>query len=76
MNRLTRLEREHEPVAGGDRIAAAQGLERAGLEVVRLARRADAAAIAALSRDEIEHGLPWRWRALPSTATARRPPTG
>jgi [ribosomal protein S18]-alanine N-acetyltransferase len=30
---------------------------------VRLARRADAAAIAALSRDEIEHGLPWRWRA-------------
>lgn len=30
---------------------------------VRLARRSDAAAIAALSRDEIEHGLPWRWRA-------------
>jgi ribosomal-protein-alanine N-acetyltransferase len=30
---------------------------------VRLARRADAAAIAALSRDEIEHGLPWSWRA-------------
>jgi ribosomal-protein-alanine N-acetyltransferase len=29
---------------------------------VRLARRGDAAAIAALSRDEIEHGLPWRWR--------------
>lgn len=30
---------------------------------VRLAQRSDAAAIAALSRDEIEHGLPWRWRA-------------
>lgn len=30
---------------------------------VRLARRADAAAIAALSRDEVEQGLPWRWRA-------------
>jgi ribosomal-protein-alanine N-acetyltransferase len=30
---------------------------------LRLAVAADAAAIAALSRDEIEHGLPWRWRA-------------
>lgn len=29
---------------------------------VRLARRADASAIAALSRDEIERGLDWRWR--------------
>ena len=29
---------------------------------IRLATRADAAAIAALSRDEIEHGLPWTWR--------------
>ncbi|MDH4290019.1 MAG: GNAT family N-acetyltransferase [Aquincola sp.] len=28
---------------------------------IELARRADAAAIAALSRDAIEHGLPWRW---------------
>jgi ribosomal-protein-alanine N-acetyltransferase len=30
---------------------------------IRLATTADAAAIAALSRDEIEHGLPWTWRA-------------
>jgi ribosomal-protein-alanine N-acetyltransferase len=29
---------------------------------VRLATSADAAEIAAMSRDEIEHGLPWRWR--------------
>lgn len=29
---------------------------------VRLAHPADAAAIAALSRDEIERGLAWRWR--------------
>jgi len=28
---------------------------------VQLARRGDATAIAALSRDAIEHGLPWRW---------------
>ncbi len=30
---------------------------------IRFATFADAAAIAALSRDEIEHGLPWTWRA-------------
>ncbi|HEX7689220.1 MAG TPA: N-acetyltransferase [Burkholderiaceae bacterium] len=30
---------------------------------LRLAARVDATAIAALSRDGIEHGLPWRWRA-------------
>jgi ribosomal-protein-alanine N-acetyltransferase len=29
---------------------------------VRLARRADAVQIAQISRDHIEHGLPWRWR--------------
>lgn len=29
---------------------------------IRLATLADASAIAALSRDEIEHGLPWTWR--------------
>ena len=29
---------------------------------VRFATPADAGAIAALSRDEIEHGLPWTWR--------------
>jgi ribosomal-protein-alanine N-acetyltransferase len=28
---------------------------------IRLARRADAAAIATMSRDEIEQGLPWSW---------------
>ena len=30
---------------------------------IRFATPADADAIAALSRDEIEHGLPWTWRA-------------
>jgi [ribosomal protein S18]-alanine N-acetyltransferase len=30
---------------------------------IRLATRDDARAIAALSRTEIEHGLPWRWTA-------------
>ena len=30
---------------------------------IRFATFADAGAIAALSRDEIEHGLPWTWRA-------------
>ena len=30
---------------------------------IRFATAADAAAIAALSRDEIEHGLPWTWQA-------------
>lgn len=29
---------------------------------IRLATRADAADIAGMSRDYIEHGLPWRWR--------------
>jgi ribosomal protein S18 acetylase RimI-like enzyme len=29
--------------------------------LIRLARHDDARAIAALSRTEIEHGLPWRW---------------
>lgn len=29
---------------------------------IRLATVADAAEIAAMSRDTIEHGLPWRWR--------------
>src|ERR1700756_4314305 len=29
---------------------------------IRFATRDDAAAIAALSRDKIEHGLPWTWR--------------
>jgi ribosomal protein S18 acetylase RimI-like enzyme len=28
---------------------------------IRLARRADAAQIAAMSRDDIERGLPWSW---------------
>jgi len=30
--------------------------------LIRLATRADAADIAAMSRDFIEHGLPWSWR--------------
>jgi ribosomal-protein-alanine N-acetyltransferase len=32
-------------------------------QTVRLATLSDASAIAALSRDEIEHGLPWTWQA-------------
>ena len=32
------------------------------LPPIRLATRDDVRAIAALSRTEIEHGLPWRWR--------------
>ncbi len=28
---------------------------------IRLARRADAAEIARMSRDDIEYGLPWSW---------------
>src|ERR1700758_13616 len=31
-------------------------------QTIRFATRADAGAIAALSRAEIEHGLPWTWR--------------
>jgi ribosomal-protein-alanine N-acetyltransferase len=38
---------------------------------IRLATVADAPEIAAMSRDEIEHGLPWRWRA-PRVARAIR----
>jgi hypothetical protein len=37
---------------------------------IRLATRDDVRAIAALSRTEIEHGLPWRW--TPPRVTARR----
>lgn len=33
-----------------------------GRTTIRLARRADAEELAALSRDTIEAGLPWRWR--------------
>jgi ribosomal-protein-alanine N-acetyltransferase len=32
-------------------------------QTIRFATPFDAAAIAALSRDEIEHGLPWTWQA-------------
>ncbi len=42
--------------------------------LIRLATRDDARAIAALSRTEIEHGLPWRWtppRVQRSVADAR-----
>jgi ribosomal protein S18 acetylase RimI-like enzyme len=30
-------------------------------QAIRMATQADAAEIAAMSRDEIEHGLPWTW---------------
>ena len=38
-------------------------------QAVRFATRADAADIAELSRDEIEHGLPWSWT-IPRVARA------
>lgn len=40
---------------------------------LRLARPADAAPIARLSRDQIENGLPWRWTPLRVTASIRAP---
>lgn len=42
---------------------------------VRFAVPADAAAIAALSRDEIEHGLPWTWQAPRVRHAIRDPDT-
>jgi len=42
---------------------------------VRLATLDDAAAIAALSRDEIEHGLPWGWRPERVAQAIRAPDT-
>jgi ribosomal-protein-alanine N-acetyltransferase len=43
--------------------------------VIRLASLADAAAIAALSRDNIETGLPWTWRAERIVNAIRDPNT-
>jgi ribosomal-protein-alanine N-acetyltransferase len=40
---------------------------------MKLARPADAAAIAALSRDLIEYGLRWRWRPRRVAASIRAP---
>jgi ribosomal-protein-alanine N-acetyltransferase len=40
---------------------------------LKLARPADAAAIAALSRDLIEYGLRWRWRPRRVAASIRAP---
>ena len=40
---------------------------------LQLARPADAAPIAKLSRDLIENGLPWRWTPLRVTASIRAP---
>ncbi len=42
---------------------------------IRLATRADAADIAAMSRDYIEHGLPWRWRPDRIAAAIANPDT-
>lgn len=42
---------------------------------VRLATRADAAGIAAMSRDYIEHGLPWSWTANRVAAAISDPDT-
>jgi ribosomal-protein-alanine N-acetyltransferase len=42
---------------------------------IRLATRADAADIAAMSRDYIEHGLPWRWRQDRIAAAIANPDT-
>ncbi len=42
---------------------------------IRLATAADAAGIARMSRDLIEHGLPWRWTVERVTRTIRDPNT-
>jgi ribosomal-protein-alanine N-acetyltransferase len=42
---------------------------------IDLAGRADAAPIAALSRDAIEHGLPWRWTPVRVTGAIEHPDT-
>jgi ribosomal-protein-alanine N-acetyltransferase len=42
---------------------------------IRLATLSDAVAIAALSRDEIEHGLPWTWQAGRVRDSIRDPDT-
>ena len=42
---------------------------------VRFATRADAAGIAAMSRDYIEHGLPWSWTANRVAAAISDPDT-
>jgi len=42
---------------------------------VRLADAADAAAIAAMSREYIEYGLPWRWRPERVARAIRHPDT-
>lgn len=42
---------------------------------IRLATPADAADIAAMSRDYIEHGLPWRWRQDRVAAAIMNPDT-
>jgi ribosomal-protein-alanine N-acetyltransferase len=42
---------------------------------VRFATSSDAAEIAAMSRDEIEHGLPWTWRAPRVQHAIRDPET-
>lgn len=42
---------------------------------LRLASSADAPAIAALSRDRIEHGLGWRWTAARVLRSVREPAT-
>ena len=43
--------------------------------VVRLALAADAPAIAAMSREAIEHGLPWSWRPERVAGAIRDPET-
>lgn len=42
---------------------------------IRLATRDDAAEIAAMSRDYIERGLPWRWRPDRIAAAIKKPDT-
>jgi [ribosomal protein S18]-alanine N-acetyltransferase len=42
---------------------------------IRLATRADAAAIAAMSRDDIEYGLPWGWHEERVAASIADPET-
>ena len=42
---------------------------------IRLATRADAVGIAHMSRDSIEHGLPWSWRPERVTRAIQDPDT-
>ena len=58
-----------------NRVLLKRGYHMIADVTIRLATRADAAYIAAMSRDYIEHGLPWRWRHDRIAAAIRNPDT-